>query len=143
MRVIHVIHNWDFLVGGGGEGYQHSRLDVKYWNYTLRVLKSTDCKIVKIYAYTAVQIQKAGSAYFTSGQILSFAFAEQYTWPFISRHRRKYTPLKRCNYLTLSSLNLPLSSSPTTSRELLSQFSTCSGWRWFEVGEKLNKMTMY
>ena len=29
--------------------------------------------------------------------------------------------------LTLSSLNLPLSSSPTTSRELLSQFSTCSG----------------
>ena len=29
--------------------------------------------------------------------------------------------------LTLSSLNLPLASSPTTSRELLSQFSTCSG----------------
>ena len=29
--------------------------------------------------------------------------------------------------LTLSSLNLPLSSSSTTSRELLSQFSTCSG----------------
>ena len=39
--------------------------------------------------------------------------------------------------LTLSSLNLPLSSSSTTSRELLSQFSTCSGWRWFEVGEQL------
>ena len=35
--------------------------------------------------------------------------------------------------LTLSSLNLPLSSSSTTSRELLSQFSTCSGWRWFDV----------
>ena len=31
--------------------------------------------------------------------------------------------------LTLSGLNLPLSSSSTTSRELLSQFSTCSGWR--------------
>ena len=29
--------------------------------------------------------------------------------------------------LTLSSLSLPLSSSSTTSRELLSQFSTCSG----------------
>ena len=29
--------------------------------------------------------------------------------------------------LTLSSLNLPFSSSSTTSRELLSQFSTCSG----------------
>ena len=37
------------------------------------------------------------------------------------------------NVLTLSSLNLPLSSSSTTSRELLSQFSTCSGWRWFDV----------
>ena len=35
--------------------------------------------------------------------------------------------------LTLSSLNLPLSSSSTTSRELLSQFSCCSGWRWFDV----------
>ena len=34
---------------------------------------------------------------------------------------------------TLSSLNLPLSSSSTTSSELLSQFSTCSGWRWFDV----------
>ena len=37
------------------------------------------------------------------------------------------------NYLTLSGLNLPLSSSSTTSRELLSQFSTCSGWRWLDV----------
>ena len=36
-------------------------------------------------------------------------------------------------YLTLSGLNLPLSSSSTTSRELLSQFPTCSGWRWFDV----------
>ena len=36
--------------------------------------------------------------------------------------------------LTLSSLNLPLSSSSSTSRELLSQFPTCSGWRCFEVG---------
>ena len=36
-----------------------------------------------------------------------------------------------------------LSSSSTTSRELLSQFSTCSGWRWFEVGEKLKKIIMY
>ena len=38
--------------------------------------------------------------------------------------------------LTLSILNLSLSSSSTTSRELLSQFSTCSGWRCFEVGGK-------
>ena len=45
--------------------------------------------------------------------------------------------------LTLSSLNLPLSSSPTTSCELLSQFSTCSWWRWFEVDGKINKNTMY
>ena len=29
--------------------------------------------------------------------------------------------------ITLSSLNLPLSSSSTTSRELLSQFATCDG----------------
>ena len=26
--------------------------------------------------------------------------------------------------------------SSTTSRELLPQFSTCSGWRWLEVGGK-------
>ena len=32
--------------------------------------------------------------------------------------------------LTLSILNLLLSSSSTTSRELLPQFSTCSGWKW-------------
>ena len=42
--------------------------------------------------------------------------------------------------LTFSSLNLPLSSSSTTSRELLSQFSTCSGWIWLEVGEKVKKI---
>ena len=42
-------------------------------------------------------------------------------------------------YLTLSSLNLPLSSSSTTSRELLSQFSTCSEWRWLKVGWKWKK----
>ena len=41
------------------------------------------------------------------------------------------TSSERGSSLTLSSLNLPLSSSTTTSSELLSQFSTCSGWRWF------------
>ena len=41
--------------------------------------------------------------------------------------------------LTLSNLNLPLSSSSNTTRELLSQFSTCSGWRWLEVGGKWKK----
>ena len=45
--------------------------------------------------------------------------------------------------LTHSSLNLPLSSSSTTSRELLSQFSTCSEWRWLEEGDKLTKIAMY
>ena len=42
-------------------------------------------------------------------------------------------------YLTVSSLNLPLSFSSTTSRELLSQFSTCSGWKWLEVSSKWKK----
>ena len=37
------------------------------------------------------------------------------------------TQLQVGENLTLSSLDLPLSSSSTTSRELLSQFSTCSG----------------
>ena len=45
--------------------------------------------------------------------------------------------------LTLSSLNLPLSASSTTSRKLLSQFSTCSGWRLFELSEKIKKIAMY
>ena len=36
-----------------------------------------------------------------------------------------------------------LLSSSTTSRELLSQFSTCRGWRWFDVFWKLNKNSMY
>ena len=45
--------------------------------------------------------------------------------------------------LALSSLSLSLSSPFTTSRELLSQFSTCSEWRWFDVGEKLKKIAMY
>ena len=42
--------------------------------------------------------------------------------------------------LTLSSLNLPLSSSSTTSRELLSQLS--SGWRWLEEGGKWKKIML-
>ena len=37
---------------------------------------------------------------------------------------------------TLSTLNLPLSYSSSTGRELLSQFSTCSEWIWLEVGDK-------
>ena len=44
--------------------------------------------------------------------------------------------------LTLSSLNLPLSSSSTTICELLSQFSTCGRWRWFEVGGKWKTMLL-
>ena len=32
--------------------------------------------------------------------------------------------------------------SSTTSRELLSQFSTCSGWKWFESGDKWKKYTV-
>ena len=42
----------------------------------------------------------------------------------IERLRR---PGSSVNTITLSSLNLPLSFSSTTSRELLSQFSACSG----------------
>ena len=38
-----------------------------------------------------------------------------------------FAHLQTSGYLTLSSLNLPLSPSSTTSRELLPQFSTCSG----------------
>ena len=34
----------------------------------------------------------------------------------------------------------PESATESTSRELLSQLSTCSGWRWFEVGKKLKKI---
>ena len=47
----------------------------------------------------------------------------------------------RNSFLTLSSLNLPLSSSSTTSRELLPQFSTCSG-RCLEVCDKLKEITL-
>ena len=52
-------------------------------------------------------------------------------------NRINTVPAAQVLTLTLWSLNLPLSSSSTTSRELLSQFSACSGWRWFEVGEKM------
>ena len=38
----------------------------------------------------------------------------------------------RNSQINLWSLNLTLLSSSTTSCELLSQFSTCSGWRWFD-----------
>ena len=48
-----------------------------------------------------------------------------------------------CKTLTLSDLNLPLSSSSTTSRELLSQFSTCSEWRWLDLSWKLKKIVKY
>ena len=36
-------------------------------------------------------------------------------------------------------MNLPWSFSSTTSRELLSQFSNYSGWKWPEVGDKWKK----
>ena len=55
----------------------------------------------------------------------------------------KYCLLCYVYVLTLSSLSLPLSSSSTTSCELLSQLPTCSGWRWLEMGEKLKKIAMY
>ena len=60
--------------------------------------------------------------------------------PFTANHSYyRFKPV----LLTLSGLNLSLSSSSTTSRELLPQFSTCSGWRWLEVDDKLKKITMY
>ena len=46
--------------------------------------------------------------------------------------------IKRC-CLILSSLKLPLSSSSTTSRDLI---SICSGWRWLEVGGKRKKISL-
>ena len=55
----------------------------------------------------------------------------------------KHSESKSPPCLTLSNLNLPLSSSSTTSRELLPQFSTCSGWRWYDVVEKWKKIAMY
>ena len=50
-----------------------------------------------------------------------------------SANRRREVLANVCDTgptLTLSSLNLPLSSSSITSHEFLSQFPTCSGWRW-------------
>ena len=49
--------------------------------------------------------------------IIHFTILRRFSWPRLAKGGR----------LTLSSLNLSLSSSSTTSRELLSQFSTCSG----------------
>ena len=65
-----------------------------------------------------------------------------YVWVAITCHPNAKTK-RPDGCLTLSSLNLPLPSSSTTSRELLLQFSTCSEWKWFDVSEKLKKMTMY
>ena len=48
-----------------------------------------------------------------------------------------------CSFCFFWSLNLPLSSSSTTSRELLSQLSTCSEWRWLEVGGKWKKYIVF
>ena len=48
-------------------------------------------------------------------------------------------PLTWWDQSNLSSLNLSLSSSSTTSRELRQQFAACSGWRWFEVGKQFKK----
>ena len=56
---------------------------------------------------------------------------------------RKVDGNKSARPLTLSSLSLPLSSSSTTSRELLSQFSTCSGWKWLEVGDKWKNILLF
>ena len=50
--------------------------------------------------------------------------------------------LSQCYSCTLSSLNLQLSSSSTTSRELLSQFSTRSVWKWIQMGGKRKKDTV-
>ena len=81
-----------------------------------------------------------------------------FTWLNVDKHPTSYATLTQCRYntlttgwrsgtldqlLTLSSLSLPLSSSSTTSRELLSQFPTCSGWRWFDVAEKVKKISMH
>ena len=59
--------------------------------------------------------------------------------PFVPKSLQQSTMPKDCTVFILLQWkwpNLPLSSSPTTSRKLLSQFSTCSEWRWLEVGAK-------
>ena len=55
--------------------------------------------------------------------------------PWINKYRMYYSMSELIyEFFTLASLYLPLLSWPTTSRELLLQFSTCSGWRWLEGG---------
>ena len=66
------------------------------------------------------QITSAQISNLMSGEqyhIIHFTILRRFSWPRLDKGGR----------LTLSSLNLSLSSSSTTSRELLSQFSTCSG----------------
>ena len=63
-------------------------------------------------------------------------------WLYKMYHAWLNRPWELSWLLTFSSLNLPLSSSSNTSSELLSQFPTCSEWRWLAVGEKLKKIAM-
>ena len=69
-------------------------------------------------------------------EMAKLTYCTRLLWCFTFKHFQKCI----ITNLTLSSLNVPLSSSSTTSRKLLSQFSTCSGWRWFDVGEKYRKL---
>ena len=55
---------------------------------------------------TAMQTQKAVSAYFTSNQILHFAFAKQYiSQPFVTLFQLQYN-IGRASYLMLAGLSL-------------------------------------
>ena len=71
-----------------------------------------------------------------------------FIWPWVviqvaihisrSNENQKYIRVEKIHFNPFKP-DFTLSSSSTTSRELLSQFSTCSGWRWLESGGKWTK----
>ena len=79
-------------------------------------------------------------------QVISIIFSPDQLWFCIQVNTYNLLPChktKKCwsrfnNFENIAVINpfkhdFTLPSSSTTSRELLSQFSTCSGWRWFDV----------
>ena len=70
----------------------------------------------------------------------SFSVSVCQTWRHMTLSQYWFNKLPASK--TVSGLNLPLSYSSTTSRELLSQFSTWSGWKRFDVVYELKKIAM-
>ena len=103
----------------------------KYNEYNLILYQ---LQVVSRYRDSRLQAGDNYSYFLFSDQIFAYLDFN----PFISWLNHCYWELNernikicKCLVLTLSSLNLPLSSSSATSRELQPQFSTCSEWRWF------------